>query len=92
VRKLLRSERGRIGPNEQTWEMRFINERGETEVWLVDQKFWASITPEFTKASYIDDGIDSRITNQARSISRLLDHVRTHCPDLNCGFKWDGDE
>jgi hypothetical protein len=94
MRKVLRSDRGRLKDGETTVEVRFINEDGETECWLVED-FVSEHIRERVKASYIDDGVDARIANQAESINRLLDHVKYHCPRFadrsgNCGYQWRG--
>ena len=33
-----------------------------------------------------NEAIDERIDNQRRSINRLMDHLRAHCPDLHCAL------
>lgn len=37
------------------------------------------------KGADFDEGIDGRVTRQRKSIDRLLDHVKAHCPEFNSG-------
>lgn len=74
-----------------TAEIRFVNEKGQTEVWVfrLDQ----SQSPDglFSELcnrvwmAYLDDGVDSRLANQAAAISRLVEHLQVHHAQLNMG-------
>lgn len=74
--KNLPSGLGQPKKGEQTAELRFVNAKGETEVWLIS----IEIAEEVTKVwkAYIDDSVDSRLGLQRMSIERLQRHVQLH--------------
>ncbi|SRR6266498_1766027 len=82
-------------------ELRFTNDDGETEAWIVTgpRVSWMmkGIDPKRdVRFAYIDNGTDTRISRQLESINRLLSHVKHHCPEFNnngeCTFIWEGDK
>lgn len=90
VRKLEPDRLGRLGKDAQVVELRFTNEDGETEVWHLPAQQMAArlveenllIQPANVVQAYIDDGVDSRLGNQANIIDRLMRHLAAHHAEL----------
>lgn len=101
MRRLKLENLGSLKASESDVQVRFVNEHGQTEVWIVhaDSATLNRLRGAVRMAG-IDDQVDFRIGTQAASISRLLEHVKFHCPkfkrDLGsvfaeCGFKEEED-
>lgn len=89
MRELKAEEIGRLKHGETTVQMRFVNEDGETEVWIValgliqedaNKELHALRTTILKK--FIDDQVDVRLGNQANSIDRLTKHLLWHHEEL----------
>lgn len=89
---------GQAKDGETTVEVRFVNSKGETEVWLLKTGAINSFLKLATAAApvwkaYVDDGMDTRLANQRASIQRLLDHLEFHHDKLGpvailgCGYE-----
>jgi hypothetical protein len=67
--------------DQPTVEMRFVNENGDTEVWLIRKDkldFEGLSSPERVRLAYLDRGVDVRLATQRDSIERLQRHVESH--------------
>lgn len=93
---------GQLREGDTTAELRFVNTKGETEVWIlkgVDPvrltgSSEAGIRGVVCKA-YIDDGVDARLGLQREIIERLHRHILAHHDDDSLGAaqcKFSGNE
>lgn len=78
---------GQLKEGESTVELRFVNTKGETEVWILkgDKANPAWIAHEINAIvwkAYIDDGVDHRLELQRMIIDRLQRHVLAHHDEL----------
>lgn len=88
---------GQLREGEQSVELRFVNQQGETEVWIlkganVGPNRLAGLTGATVWKAYIDDGVDSRLGLQREIIERLYRHLDQHHDNLGtkvfgCGFE-----
>jgi hypothetical protein len=88
VRSLDVADTGEIKDSETDVEIRFVNTKGETEVWVYRLspqlgENWRLSLPQRVRdgriiAAYIDEGVDSRLATQAGSIERLTKHLEYH--------------
>jgi hypothetical protein len=86
------TELGELKPDEQTVEIRFVNTKGQTEVWIYRLApqlagAWALNLPQRIRdgavwEAYIDEGVDARLATQAGSIERLTPHLEYHHNEL----------
>lgn len=80
-------ELGSLKAGESTAELRFVNHKGQTEAWIIQlgsdyMKLQRRVYHGEVIAAYIDDGVDSRLANQAETIDRLTKHIAYHHDQL----------
>ena len=72
-----------MGQTTHNWQVKL--ERG---LWIPDaKKNWSLRLEGQLLAAGPMPGIDQRLDNQRASISRLLEHLKTHCPAYQVGGK-----
>jgi hypothetical protein len=81
---------GRPAANQPLVELRFVNENGNTEVWMLKREmldFEGLSNPTRVRLAYLDRGVDSRLATQAESINRLQAHVNQHHNELHSEYE-----
>jgi hypothetical protein len=72
---------GRPAANQPLVELRFVNENGSTEVWMLKREmldFEGLSSPTRVRLAYLDRGVDTRLANQLASIESLQRHIKYH--------------
>lgn len=89
------SKLGRPAQNQPIVELRFINQNGDTEAWLIRREtldFEGLSSPTRVRVAYLDRGVDTRLATQKASIERLgsqlyesAQHISAHHRDIADG-------
>jgi hypothetical protein len=68
---------GRPKANQPQVELRFTNEHGTTEVWMISTSaLYFDALKGRVRLAYLDHGVDIRLANQSASIDRLTKHLK----------------